>query len=204
MKPFLLTLCFLFIGLFAFSQVGYEAGYIIKNNGDTVRGTIKDRKFTTSPANSGKIKFIDAKRNKSNITPDKVKGYCRKGSVFYRTLPVGRESKLQFARILETGNVILFGYTTNTFVDAMASAKSNKNAADNHITSVIDYVYFYQKSKDPNSLMKVKRDKFESVSLFYFKDYEGLIKQIESKSLKYEDIELVVKKYNEFKAAANN
>ena len=143
---------------------------------------------------------MDAKGNKSNITPDKVRGYCRKGSVFYRTLPVGRESKLQFARILEMGDVILFGYTTNTFVDAMAPAKSNKNAADNHITSVIDYMYFYQKSKDPNSLMKVKKDKFESVSLFYFKDDAELIKKIEDKSLKYEDIELVVKTYNQFAA----
>jgi hypothetical protein len=200
MKRTLLLLCFLFIYKLAFPQIGYEAGYIIKNNGDTIRGTIKDRKFTTSPANSGKIKFMDAKGNKSNITPDKVRGYCRKGSVFYRTLPVGRESKLQFARILEMGDVILFGYTTNTFVDAMAPAKSNKNAADNHITSVIDYMYFYQKSKDPNSLMKVKKDKFESVSLFYFKDDAELIKKIEDKSLKYEDIELVVKTYNQFAA----
>ncbi len=199
MKRRFLLLCFLFVYKLAFPQIGYEAGYIIKNNGDTVRGTIKDRKYTTSPANSGKIKFIDAKGNKSNITPDRVKGYCRKGSVLYRTLPVGRESKLQFARILQTGDVILFGYTTNTFVDAM-TPKSTKNDKDNHVTSVIDYVYFYQKSKDPNSLMKVKRDKFESVSLFYFKDDTALIKQIEDKSLKYGDIELVVKAYNEFAA----
>ena len=48
--------------------------------------------------------------------------------------------------------------------------------------------------------MKVKRDKFESVSLFYFKDDAELIKKIEDKSLKYQDIQLVVKMYNEFAA----
>jgi len=200
MRQYLFLFFFIFSGGLVFSQAPFEDGYIIKNSGDTIRGKIKDRKYTTSPANSGKVKFIDAKGSKSNVTPDKAKGYCRKGSVFYRTLPVGRESKLQFAKILEYGNVILFGYTTNTYVSANRSNGSHKKDNDDHITSVIDYVYFYQRSKDPNSLMKVKRDKFESVSLFYFKDDAELIKKIEDKSLKYEDIELVVKMYNEFVA----
>jgi hypothetical protein len=200
MKRFHFLFFVLFISRFVFSQAPFEDGYIIKNSGDTLRGKIKDRKYTTSPAHSGKIKFIDAKGNKSNITPDKVKGYCRKDIVFYRTLPVGRDSKPQFAKVLETGNVILFGYTTNTYVSANRSNGVHTKEDADHITSVIDYVYFYQRSKDPNSLMKVKRDKFESVSLFYFKDDAELIKKIEDKSLKYEDIELVVKMYNEFAA----
>jgi hypothetical protein len=200
MKQFLLLLCFFFLSRLAFSQAGYEFGYIINNSGDTIKGKIKDRKFTTSPANSGKIKFIDAGGKQRKITPDQIKGYCRKGSVFYQTLPVGRESKLQFTKILERGNVILFGYTTNTFVSVNRSNDPHKKDTEDRVVEKIDFEYFYQRSKDPNSLMKVKKDKFESVSLFYFKDDAELIKKIEDKSLTYHDIELIVKMYNEFAA----
>ncbi len=200
MKSFLFVFCFLFVGAVTFSQKGYDAGYIIKNNGDTVRGKIKDRKYTTSPGNSDKITFIDEKGNKDKITPNEIKAYCKRGSMFYRTLPVGLEAKKQFVQIIEYGEVILFGYTSNSFVSTAFSSVKPTSSKDNHAISQTDVVYFYQKSKDPNSLMKVKRDKFESVSLFYFKDDAKLIKQIEDKSLKYQDIELVVKMYNEFVA----
>jgi hypothetical protein len=185
MKFFLLGFFYLFISGAVFSQAPFEDGYIVSNSGDTTKGKIKDRKYTAGDANSDKIKFIDTKGKESKITPDKVKGYGRKGNVVFRTLPIGLEGQLKFAQIIEYGDVILFGYKSNSFV----SVVSDKSIE-----------YFYQKRKDLNSLMKVKKERFESVSLFYFKDDAELIKKIEGKSLKYEDIRQVVQIYNEFAA----
>ena len=199
MPRYLFTICVSFLSYLAFSQAGYEVGYIITNKGDTIRGQIKDRKYVASPANSDKIKFMDANSKQSKIMPEDVKGYCRKGIVFYRSLPIGIEGKSKFVKILEFGDVILFGYTSNSFVSttkaSLSPASKDKGASSN-----TEIEYFFQKRKDPNSLMKVKREKFESVSLFYFKDDIELIKKIETKSLKYEDIIKVVQLYNEFAA----
>lgn len=200
MKSFFSIFLFLLIQPFIFSQKGYDGGYIILNNGDTLRGKIKDRKYTTSPGNSDKISFIDDKGNKNKLSPNKIKAYSKRASMFYRSLPVGHEAKMQFVQILEYGEVILFGYSSNSFVSETISSIKPTSSKDNHAIQKSDVVYFYQRNKDPNSLMKVKHDKFESVSLFYFKDDAELIKKIEDKSLKYGDIELVVKTYNEFAA----
>ena len=200
MKRLLFLFFFLFVGGLVFAQAPFEDGYIINNTGDTIRGKIKDRKYVTSEANSEKIKFIDAGGKERKIKSEQAKGYGRRGNVHYRTLPVGREGKLRFVKIIEYGNVILFGYATNAVLGTTMAALSPTSSKDKHVEERIEIDYFYQRSKDPNSLMKVKRDKFESVSLFYFKDDAELIKKIEDKSLKYQDIQLVVKMYNEFAA----
>ncbi|MHB8258758.1 MAG: hypothetical protein ACYDCN_00060 [Bacteroidia bacterium] len=199
MTRYLFTIYVSFLSYFVFSQTGYEVGYIITNKGDTIRGQIKDRKYIASPANSDKIKFMDVSAKPRKITPEDIKGYCRKGTVFYRSLPIGIEGNQKFAQILEFGEVILFGYTSNSFVSTTKSSLS-PTSKDKGASSNTEIEYFYQKRKDENSLMKVKREKFESVSLFYFKDDTELIKKIETKSLKYEDIRLVVQLYNEFAA----
>jgi hypothetical protein len=203
MKRFLFLFFVLFRLQLVFAQASFEDGYIINNTGDTIRGKIKDRKYVTSEANSDKIRFIDASGKERKIKPDKAKGYGRRGNVHYRALPVGREAKLQFVKIIEYGNVILFGYATSAILGTTMAAVAPTSSKDKHVEERIDIDYFYQRSKDPNSLMKVKRDKFESVSLFYFKDDAELIKKIEDKSLKYEDIRKVVQMYNEFKGGAN-
>ena len=193
-------ICFLylfFISYIAFSQEGYEVGYIITNSGDTIKGKIKDRKYIPDPPNSDKIKFIDAKGKKCKITPDKVSEYCRKGILFFRTLPIGMEGKQKFAQVLEYGEVILFGYIDNSFVSATISSVA-PTGKDKTLTTKRSVVYFFQKRKDEKSLMKVKKDKFKDISLFYFKNDTELIKKLEDKSLSFEDIRLVVKTYNEF------
>ena len=201
MKQYLSLLLLLFPSYFLFSQAPYELGYIITNSGDTIKGKIKDRKYTAGEANPDKIKFINEKGIESKITPDKAKEYCKGGALIFRALPIGREGGLQFAEIVEYGDVILFSYISNSFVSATISGLAPKNSKDKESSKKkIDAQYFYQKKKDANSLMKVNKDKFESVSLFYFKDDAELIKKIEGKSFKFEDIRLVVKTYNEFAA----
>src|ERR1700752_3412842 len=170
MKSFFYLFFFLFIHSLVFSQAPFEDGYIIKNSGDTVKGKIKDRKYTAGEANADKIKFSDEKGKENKITPDKVKGYCKGGTVVFRSLPIGREGRMQFAQIIEYGNVILFSYISNSLVSATISGLAPTSSKDKESSKKkIDIQYFYQNKKDTNSLMKVNKDKFESVSLFYFK-----------------------------------
>jgi len=190
---------FLLATFFAFSQEGYEVGYIITNKGDTIKGKIKDRKYTAGVANSDKISFIDAEGKEKNKTPDDIKQYCKKGTQFFRSLPIGLESKLKFAEILEYGDVILFGYVSASFISTTSDllSKSEDKNKDGKPDSPKNLEYFFQKIKDPNSLMKVKPKKFQETATFFFQGDSELVKKIEDKTLGYDDIRLVVKTHNE-------
>lgn len=197
------TLIILFTTAIAFAQDGYVDGYIITNNGDTLRGKIKDRKYPAAPSNCDKIRFIGVGEKEEDKTPYDIKQYCRKSTQFYKTLPIGIDAKLKFAEILDYGDVVLYGYVSGSFVslagDALSKSvdtkKESKSAA--HIT----VEYYFQKKKDANSLMKVRPKQWERTATFFFQDDEDLVQKIESKTLKYEDIKTVVKTYNEFAAA---
>jgi hypothetical protein len=198
MKKYFFICAFLFADFFVFSQEGYEVGYIITNKGDTLKGKIKDRKYTAGAANSDKISFINAEGKKNGKTPDEVKQYCKKGTQLFYSLPIGLDGKLKFAEILEYGDVILFGYVSNSFVSTtseLLSKSSDKNKDGK--PDITNMEYFFQKKNAPNSLMKVKPKKFQETASFFFQSDAELMKKIESKTLGYDDIRLVVKTYNE-------
>lgn len=190
---------FLLISLLVFSQEGYEVGYIITNKGDTIKGKIKDKKYTAGIANSDKISFINNNTGKeSNETPDEIKQYCKKGTQFFRSLPIGLEGKLKFAEVLEYGDVILFGYVSNSFVSTTSEVLSkSKDKNKDGKPDINNLEYFFQKRRDPNSLMKVKPKKFQETATFFFQNDSELVKKIEDKTLGYDDIRLVVKTHNE-------
>ncbi len=197
------TLIILFISCEFFAQAGYDLGYIITNNGDTIKGKIKDRKYIAAPANCDKIIFIDSTGKEKDKTPYDIKQYCKKGTMFFRSLPIGIDAKLKFAEILEYGDVILFGCVSNSFVSLAgdALAKSVDNRKDSKSAAKITVDYYFQKKKDVNSLMKVRPKQWESTATFFFQDDEDLVKKIEDKTLKYEDIRAVVRTHNELVAS---
>jgi len=191
---------FLFVTCLVFSQEGYEVGYIITNKGDTIKGKIKDKKYTAGVANSDKISFINAEGKENNKTPDEIKQYCKRGTLFFRSLPIGLEGKQKFAEILEYGDVILFGYVSASFVSTTSEvlSKSKDKNKDGKPDAPSNMEYFFQKRKDPNSLMKVKPKKFQETAIFFFQTDTELIKKIEDKTFGYDNIRLLVKTHNEF------
>jgi len=197
------TLTILFISCDFIAQAGYDLGYIITNKGDTVKGKIKDRKYTATPANSDKISFIDSSGHENDKTPYDIKQYCKKGTLFFRSLPIGIDAKLKFAEILEYGDVILFGCVSNSFITLAgdALAKSVDTKKESKSAAKITVEYFFQKRKDVNSLMKVRPKQWEGTATFFFQNDEDLVKKIEDKTLKYEDIKAVVKMHNDLAAA---
>jgi len=199
MKKYFFIYVLLLASFISFSQEGYEDGYIITNKGDTLKGKIKDRKYTASVANSEKISFINAAGKESNKKPDEIKQYCKKGVQFFISLPIGMEGKLRFAEILEYGDVVLFGYVSTSFVSTTSEvlSKSTDKNKDGKPDAPGNMEYFFQRRKDPNSLMKVKPKKFQETATFFFQNDSELVKKIEDKSLDYDDIRLVVKTHNE-------
>ena len=198
MKKCFFICAFLLATCLSFSQEGYEVGYIITNKGDTIKGKIKDKKYTAGVANSDKISFINAEGRENNKTPDEIKQYCKKGTQFFRSLPIGLEGKLKFAEILEYGDVILFGYVSASFVSTTSEVLSKSKDKDKDgKPDVNNLEYFFQKRKDPNSLMKVKPKKFQETATFFFQTDTELIKKIEDKIFGYDNIRLLVKTHNE-------
>jgi hypothetical protein len=199
MKKCFFIVVFFLVSSLAFSQEGYESGYIITNKGDTLKGKIKNKKYTASEANSEKISFINSEGKESHKTPDEIKQYCKRGVQFFRSLPIGLEGKSKFAEILEYGDVILFGYVSTSFVSTTSEvlSKSTDKNKDGKPDAPNNLEYFFQKRKDPNSLMKVRPKKFQETAMFFFQNDSELMKKIEDKNLGYDDIRLVVKTHNE-------
>jgi hypothetical protein len=185
------------------AQAPYEFGYVITNKGDTVFGKIKDRKFVTDPGDCDdiilKINFTDSSEKKIHYTPYDIKKYCKKGTLFFYSLPVGFENKLKFCELLVDGEVILFGFVNNTqaFTANDLSTKIKEKTQKKDQNSNIEH--FLQRKGKPGSLMKVKRKTFIETVTFFFQDNAGLVQKIENKEYKYTDLETLVKLYNESK-----
>ncbi len=194
MKKGFIICALLFVSQFVFSQAEYDDGYIITNSGDTVKGKIKDKKFSAGVANCDKITFIGSDGKEINKTPYDIKQYCKKGVRLYCSLPIGLESKPKFAEVLEYGDVILFGYISNSFISTTSDILS-KSEKDADASKNIEY--FLQKRRDPNSLMKVKPKNFQEKAPYFFENDDELMKKIEGNSLGYDDVRLIVKTHNE-------
>lgn len=164
----------------AFAQDGYVRGYIINFVGDTVKGTIKDRKYPKNLIGWQKINFINEKGEKDKFTADDIRGYSKNNSSSYRSLALGVEGTKRFAQILESGAVVLFAYSLGL---------SQKAPPD----------YFLQKTNDVNSLMEWREVDYKKTANYFFKENKDMIKLIESESLKHDDIQKIVKDYNEWK-----
>ena len=178
------TLFIFFLQLFVFnifSQEGYRSGYVITYNGDTIKGKIKDRKFVNNPVGWQKIDFINSSNGeKDKYTADDIKEYYKMGTARYRSLALGVEEKKRFAEMLESSAIILFSYSLG-------------------LSQNSPFQYFLQKEKDVNSLMEWREADYKKTAAFFFKDDKELVKSIENEKLKYEDIQNIVKTYNDWK-----
>jgi len=66
-------------------QKGYESGYIITNNGDTLSGIVKDRKPPPFGKIYKKIYFKAEKSRRKKFGPHQIRGY-RQGNRFYESM----------------------------------------------------------------------------------------------------------------------
>lgn len=110
-----ITIIMLFFPLCVFAQVNPQRGYILTNEGDTIRGTI-DFRSETKNAQSCRFKADSTSEYRSYL-PGEIRGYRLEGDgVFYvtRSFPVEGISKTFFAEYLLQGGISLYRYQEHT------------------------------------------------------------------------------------------
>jgi len=180
----LFNLFFFFLILlttFVYGQKGFEKGYIISNNKDTLVGYVKDRKPPPFEKLYKKVVF-KKKHKKRKFGPDKINGY-KKGATVYESMWVDVSGHLineKYTSIPNHGEkeflkVVVKGYLTN-YQREFTDADSN----------YINHVSLFKKA-DEDSFIRVTQGIFglrkKSLKL-YFKDCSELIKKIENGQLR--------------------
>jgi hypothetical protein len=90
----MIVVTLLFVLLPAAAQKkGYEPGYLITLQGDTLHGQVKDRSGEPFEELYSKIRFREeGKRKKRNYRPDQIRGYMAREAV-YTSIPLREESE---------------------------------------------------------------------------------------------------------------
>jgi hypothetical protein len=202
MKKSLFIIIIQFTALFVCAQEGFENGYVVNYKGDTVKGKIKDRKYAYSASSWQKVQFIsNSTGEKEKFTPDELNGYAKNETVFYKTLALGVEEKKRFVAILNTGPVILYADIRGTVPPRADVSRIGLyvNVLFRGSIQKIQGEFYLQKKGDVNSLMEWRDRDYKNTANYFFKDNKELIKSIQSDSLGYSDLQVIVKKYNEWK-----
>jgi hypothetical protein len=158
------------------AQKGYVKGYYITNSGDTVQA-----KVSSSYKNLKKIKVITLEGKKLKFKPTQIKGFGLLGIEHYRSVPLRNIYTFKpdyFLKVIIDGELALYG------VNGVGASS---------------YTYLQRKSFGP------KMHQFVSWDFFFKKNMAALVKEdvrlvesIKGGSLRYENLELIVEKFNAF------
>lgn len=196
MKKSYLILIYLFIIKISYSQRGYIEGYVLKGN-DTIKGKIKDNSFFMNKTK--KILFLSADGKKQKLSSKQIKGYGKLGLLHYHSIYIGLFGGTpRFATVLESGNLILYSYTT-TYHTTSGGYGGSGFGGYSTMGSTSQSTNYYIQQKNNNKTERVPFIGFKSFITKYVDDDTELKKDIEDKSLRYNDILLIVKKYNDDK-----
>lgn len=205
MKRIPLLFIILLITVLAFSQEGYVNGYIITNKGDTIRGKIKDRKYYNNVNSWQKINFINNKGENEKLTAEELLGYVKNDTIVYHTLTLGIEGKKRFVSKIENGTVILFVDISGTIApkeEGNSSPFGEKlfvYIGNGKSKQKITGDYYLQRKGDVNSLMEWRDRDYKRTAGYFFKDDTELMKVLNSDSLGFNDLQTLVRMYNEWK-----
>lgn len=172
-----------------YAQKDYLSGYVITKDGDTLYGTVRDRKLSTVTKLYTKVRFKNQKGKKRKFGPDDIAGYKRGESIFQSTPfeDVGKfirevrvnSGEKHFLRIWESGYLTLYEHE---FIDDDCDSDSGFR--------------LYLKKADENQFTHVPMIGFRKKMKFYFSDHYPIIRKIENKTYRYRNISRLVKDYN--------
>lgn len=192
-RSYLLRFLLIFFSFSIYAQEGYLKGYVILNNGDTMKGMLKDRKFVNGTMGWQKVLLRDAMGRKYRFDPEEIREYKREGKLKNVTLVVGVEGKSTFVEVQEEGTVVLYAFNRGTWGGAgnAVVVQTSANGPKEHVE------FFLQKAGKPNSLMEWRPRDYKTTAKIFFGDNTALMNQISKDELKDEDIRMLVKKYNQ-------
>ncbi len=180
---------FLVSSLTAFSQRDFQSGYVVLNTGDTLHGTVKDRKEGFSARLLDRIIF-KGERKRMKFRPDELLAYHRGGSNFH-SVPFSQGNDLLGVSRIRVGQkhflkVYIDGYLSlyeDQFID-----DSNSNFDGN----------FYLIREEELQYLQVSMLFFRKKMVPYFNDAPHIAKAIEDREYKYRDVITIVTEYNKW------
>lgn len=188
MKKHLTLLVLLVFGAFtaAKAELVWKTGYVILNNGDTLKGEIK---YNTKKELSlfTKVTFRQAEKVK-NYKPEDLKEFSYEETRFLtRTM----DKELVFLKLVSAGAINLFEWQ----FEMMHGEKT-----------IVDMDYYIEKvgssEKEPQ---KLKGNKFKKTVAELMNDNTELVARVEADNKKYEigEMQSVIEEYNDWYASQN-
>jgi len=142
-----------------------------------------------------KVWFKESEGKEKKYRADKIKGYSISGILNYVTIRDLDEGPF-FARIIINDNLMLLASSWNC---GRYYLGTNYSGPDNKILNdAIRKSRFFLLHVNKNSTHKINQLFFKEDMTEYFSDYSDLQRMIMNKELRYADIEIIVKKYNEW------
>lgn len=188
-KKYLIGL-FIFLTLNGYSQFdNYIKGFVIKESKDTIFGKLKDMSDERSCST---IKFIDPNGNRIKFKNKDVYAYKRGNDLYFKKSferPVSIGKMQGFMKIIVDGEIKLYQFN---YAVRNAGTMNSDGVMTGGGTS---YQKDYYVEKDDEHIL-VRKGVFKNTMSEYFSDNKDLSDKINSRELKYRDMEKIVRIYN--------
>jgi hypothetical protein len=178
------------------AQKSFSEGYIVTLKNDTIKGKVKDyypARFSFAPK---KISFIDSSGIEKVYMPKDLSGYSKADMANYLSVDVGNGKN--FVKVEIDGFITLLsikGRGTSTMFVPGGTGGMHPVSGGTYETET-----FYLYKKQDSAFLEVTKMGFKEWVANFVADYTKLKEMILNKELRYEDIEIIVKMYNKWKA----
>ena len=195
MKNVIITIILLAAGFTTVAQKCFSEGYIITLKNDTIRGKVKDyfpARFSLAPR---KIAFIDSTGVEKVYMPRDLSGYSKADIANYLSVNLGNGKN--FASIEIDGYITLLSLKskgTSTMFVPNGVGGMNTVSGGSYNTEI-----FYLYKKQDGTFLEVTKMGFRDWVANFLADDTKLKEMIINKELRYDDIEIIVKMYNQWK-----
>lgn len=196
MKHAVITFILLVAGFTTIAQKSFCEGYIVTLKNDTIRGKVKDNfptRFSFAPK---KIAFIDNSGIEKVYMPKNLSGYSKADIDNYLSVDFGNGKN--FLKIEIDGYISLLsikGKGTSTMYFPNGAGGTTMSMGGTYETET-----FYLYRKHDGTFLEVTKFGFKDWVANFLADYAKLKDMILNKELGYNDIEIIVRMYNNWKA----
>jgi hypothetical protein len=171
------TVVVLLLAMFSMNgQMVWKKGFVVLNNGDSIKGEIRLNPKKESDAYF-KVMVKRSEEDKKNFNATKIKEY-----VFDSTRFISRqvEGEFSFVKVLASGSINLYEHLYEWQSGDQIVYRSE---------------YFIEKANS-KEMVKVKQGKFKKFVEENMADNTSLVKEVEDKKYDYEQITEVIQQYN--------
>ena len=173
----------------------FTQGYIVQQNGDTLKGNMAMLSEEESCAH------IDFKKNNLDtvtvFTSDNVQLYKRENSVYVSKRVT--DKKTAFVKSIEKGRINLYRYSYVYTKFGAAGEKTIDKSGPveiQHTSKPIDITYDYYLEKPGGDFKKITRQNQKGELWTFFKGDDEMVKKIKNTKIEYDEIPALIKEYN--------